>query len=282
MSGPDPRPAYDLTGNPYFIADADGHLSASFDGGRQELHVEPREGEYRCRLYRADYPEHNGIFAAFTTKDPREVLAIAVAIDNAARSHAGSNFGEPDDAPFTGFSHDGQHIHNPFADPQYGDWLTDERRELRHPSETYGAEYEGWLDALAAAGERRPMPGFAERIEREHEALQAGRHDRAVKASGAGSTARFRIEDADGAILGESHDPAVASRFAASRAALHACDLIAAAYAEGRDGGSVPWEMLDEAHAAALAALRSAHRAPEQQAAGFAGRVRRDGQGRGV
>jgi hypothetical protein len=57
--------------------------------------------------------------------------------------------------------------------------------------------------------------------------------------------------------------PQHASRLAANPDALAACELLCAAYAEGKDGGSVPWETLNEAHALALKARAVARQAPE-------------------
>ena len=160
---------YDLTEDPYFAADATGHLYASF-GDAYALHVEPHEGSYHCYIAAGtDKP----VFATFAAADPRDVLALAVAIDNTARIENGEVL---DDGPFDGFVMHGQRIHNPFADPEHGHWLFSAGQELRHPRETYDAAYDTWRDQLAEERARQigdmGQPGFAERIERERDAGQ--------------------------------------------------------------------------------------------------------------
>lgn len=167
-------PAYDLSKDPYFTADATGHLTASF-GGEDLLHVEPHDGGFECHLSSPDFPRNNGIFAVYRTDDPREVLALAVSLDNTFHAEAGSNFDDPEDAPFTGFSHEHTHIHNPFADEQYGDWKFSAGNRLDDPRNTYGAAYEGWLEALKTARESQVAEHGTSWAEREEQRKAAGK-----------------------------------------------------------------------------------------------------------
>ena len=166
-------PAYDLTADPYFQTDITGHLSSSF-GDAYALHVEPHDNGHHCYVGCSLKPgDGRPIIATLIATDPRDVLALAVAIDNTARIENGEVL---NDGPFDGFVLRGQRIHNPFADPEHGQWLFSNQPELRHPREEYGAAYETWRDQLAEERARQiaewKQRSFAERIEQERSAGQ--------------------------------------------------------------------------------------------------------------
>ena len=127
-----------LSADPAFETDATGHLTARFEDGKHLLSVEPHDGGYHCFL---SYDDKQ--IGTYKTDDAREVMALAMAVEANIKAGRGE---EP-----AGFSHEHTHIHNPFADPQYGDWAVHHEGELKNPRDTYGKHYEAWLDEVGEA-----------------------------------------------------------------------------------------------------------------------------------
>ncbi len=92
----------------------------------------------------------------FSSKDARDLMALAIAVRNEQLVGAGDHGALPLEDTFAAAGIDGTSIHNAFGDEQYGDWAVSEPPGptsivLRDPVETYGAAYTAWRDARAEA-----------------------------------------------------------------------------------------------------------------------------------